>query len=101
MARKPQKPQNTADETESIARELKGMADQIQHYVNEMRRLGLPTFAYFKETAVNKHLWELKMWLLQLQSEWGRQLLVFERSKREAEQLASGRPKRGRPRKVR
>ena len=99
MAGKTSKPQNTPEDTEAIAKELRRLADQLQHYADEMRRMGLPTFAYFKDTAVNKHLWELKMWLLQLNSEWGRQLLVFERSKRDAARIPTDKPKRGRPRK--
>jgi hypothetical protein len=99
MPGKQQKPQNSIEETEGLARELRTLSDQVQHYADEMKKMGMPTFAYFKDTAVNKHLWELKMWLLQLQSEWGRQLLVFERSKRDAARLADGKPRRGRPRK--
>src|SRR5262245_10102425 len=99
MAGKTSKPQNTPEDTEAIAKELRRLADQLQFYADEMRRMGLPTFAFFKDTALNKHLWELKMWLLQLNSEWGRQQLVFERSKRDAVRLSSDKPKRGRPRK--
>lgn len=101
MPNKPKKPQNTIEETEDLAGQIREIADKVQWYADEMRKRNLPTFGYFKETVQNKYIYELKMWLAQLNAEWQRQELVFEKSKRDAARDLAGKPRRGRPPKKR
>ena len=92
---------HTTDDILELAGQIEAVAEKLRSFAAEMERIGLPEFSFSKGQAVNTHLHGLNLWLAALQGDWERQRTIFEKSQRDAQRLAAGQKKLGRPRKAR